>query len=36
MLSLAQQQGMLSLRQTAIEKVLRGSLDLPSARAVAS
>jgi type II secretory ATPase GspE/PulE/Tfp pilus assembly ATPase PilB-like protein len=32
----AQEGGMLALRQNAIEKVLRGVLDLPSARAVSS
>jgi type II secretory ATPase GspE/PulE/Tfp pilus assembly ATPase PilB-like protein len=36
MVTLAQQQGMLSLRQNAIEKVLQGVLDLASARAVAA
>jgi type II secretory ATPase GspE/PulE/Tfp pilus assembly ATPase PilB-like protein len=36
LLALAQEEGMLSLRQNAIEKLLRGVLDLASARAVAS
>ena len=36
LLSAAQESGMLSLRQNAIEKVLRGLLDLASARAVSS
>jgi type II secretory ATPase GspE/PulE/Tfp pilus assembly ATPase PilB-like protein len=36
LLAVAQQGGMLSLRQNAIDKVLQGILDLPSARAVAS
>ena len=36
LLSAAQQGGMLSLRQCAIEKVLRGVIDLGSARAVSS
>ncbi|MEA3106120.1 MAG: hypothetical protein QOI88_725 [Gammaproteobacteria bacterium] len=34
--ALAQQEGMLSLRQNAIEHVLRGTIDLASARAVSS
>ncbi|MDP9084577.1 MAG: Flp pilus assembly complex ATPase component TadA [Pseudomonadota bacterium] len=36
LLATAQESGMLSLRQNAIEKLLRGVLDLPSARAVSS
>ena len=36
LLAAAQESGMLSLRQNAIEKVLRGTLDLTSARAVSS
>jgi type II secretory ATPase GspE/PulE/Tfp pilus assembly ATPase PilB-like protein len=34
--SMAQESGMISLRQNAIEKVLRGVLDLTSARGVSS
>jgi type II secretory ATPase GspE/PulE/Tfp pilus assembly ATPase PilB-like protein len=36
LLAAAQEGGMLALRQNAIEKVLRGVLDLTSARAVSS